>query len=62
MVYRRVQWMVEIQFVLAEFQAGFRNFHSCMDNLTSLIQPYPLGLLEQSTTDSDFLNVAGAFK
>jgi len=36
MVYRRLQWLTESYFIIPEFQAGFRNSRSCMDNLVIL--------------------------
>jgi len=34
MIYRRLQWTVESQFILPEVQAGFRSSRSYIDNLT----------------------------
>jgi len=61
MVYRRLQWTVETQFMLPEFQAGFRNFRSCIDNLTILTNHIHLACMNKSPLIAVFLDVAGAF-
>jgi len=33
MIYQRLVWLIETQFLLPEFQAGFRNSRSCIDNI-----------------------------
>jgi len=53
--------MVETQFILLEFQAGFRNFQSCTDNLTILTNHIHLAFLNKVPLIAVFLDVAGAF-
>jgi len=36
MLYKRLQWVVETRFLLPDFQFGFRNSRSCVDNLVVL--------------------------
>jgi len=61
MVYRRMQWVAEPQFMLPEFQAGFRSFRSCADNLTILTNHIHLAFMNRSPLLAVFLDIAGAF-
>jgi len=61
MVYRRLQWVVETQFLLPEFQAGFRSSRSCADNLVILTNQIHLAFMNKSPLIAVFLDVAGAF-
>jgi len=61
MIYRRLMWFVETQFLLPEFQAGFRYSRSCIDNIVTLTNRAHEGFLKKSSTITIFLNIAGAF-
>jgi len=61
MVYRRVQWVVESQFILPEFQADFRVFRSYANNLTILTNRIHLAFANGSPLIAVFLDIAGAF-
>jgi len=61
MIYRRLAWIVETQFLLPEFQAGFRTSRSCMDNLITLTNRIHWGFMRRMSTIAVFLDIAGAF-
>jgi len=61
MIYRRLIWFVETQFLLPEFQAGFRNSRFCMDNIVTLINRIHWGFLKKRSTIAVFLDIIGAF-
>jgi len=61
MVYRRMQWVAESQFMLPESQAGFRSFRSCADNLTILTNHVHLAFMNRAPLLALFLDIAGAF-
>jgi len=61
MIYRRLVWIVETQFLLPEFQAGFRTSRSCMDNLITLTNRIHWGFMRRMSTIAVFLDIAGAF-
>jgi len=61
MIYRRLQWAVETHFLLPEFQSGFRNSRSCIDNLVTLTNRIHTGFLRKESTIAIFLDIAGAF-
>jgi len=60
MVYRRLQWVVETQFMLPEFEAGFRSFRLCTDNLVILTNHIHLAFMNKSLI-AVFLDVVRAF-
>jgi len=61
MIYRRLSWFIETQFLLPEFQAGFRPSRSCADNLVTLTNRIQQGYLRRFPTIAVFLDIAGAF-
>jgi len=61
MVYRRLSWHMETQFLLPEFQSGFRYSRSCADNLVTLTNRIQQGFLRRTPTIAIFLDIAGAF-
>jgi len=62
MVYRRVQWMVESQFVLPEFQVEFRSFRSYINNLTILTNHIHLTFIaSQGSSASDIFGYKRRF-
>jgi len=61
MVYRRLQWTAESRFFLPEFQSGFRNSRSCIDNLVILTNRIHTAFLRKASTVAVFLDIAGAF-
>jgi len=54
-------WLVETQFLLPEFQAGFRNSRSCIDNIITLTNRIHWGFMKRTSTIAIFLDIAGAF-
>jgi len=61
MICRRLTWLVETQFLLPEFQAGFRTSRSCMDNIITLTNRIHWGFMRGLPTVAAFLDVTGAF-
>jgi len=61
MIYRRLSWLIETQFLLPEFQAGFRSSRSCADNLITWTNRIQQGFLGRASTVAAFLDIAGAF-
>jgi len=61
MIYCRFSWFIETQFLLSEFQAGFRSSRSCTDNLVTLTNRIQQGFLRRSSIIAVFLDIAGAF-
>jgi len=61
MIYRRLSWYIETQFLLPEFQAGFRSSRSCADNLVTLTNRIQQGFLRRTPTVAIFLDIARAF-
>jgi len=61
MIYRRLQWASESLFFLPEFQSGFRNSRSCIDNLVTLTNRIHTAFLRNASTVAVFLDIAGAF-
>jgi len=61
MIYPRLAWIVETQFLLPEFQAGFHTSRSCMDNLITLTNRIHWGFMRRMSTIAMFLDIAGAF-
>jgi len=60
-IYRRLQWTVESQFILPEFQSGFRNTRSCTNNLIILTARIHSVFLCGASTAAVFLDIASAF-
>jgi len=61
MIYRRLSWHIETQFLLPEFQSGFRSSRSCADNLVTLTNRIQQGFLRRTPTVAIFLDIVGAF-
>jgi len=61
MICRRLTWLVETQFLLPEFQAGFRGSRSCMDDIIALTNRIHWGFMRRIPTTAVFLDIAGAF-
>jgi len=61
MICRRLTWLAETQFLLPEFQAGFRGSRSCMDNIIALTNRIQWGFMRRIPTTAVFLDIAGAF-
>jgi len=61
-IYRRLQWVVETRdFLLPDFQSGFRKSRSCADNLVVLTNRIYSAFLNNAFTVAVFLDIAGAF-
>jgi len=60
-IYHRLMWVIESNFFLPKFQAGFRSSRSCMDNIVILTNRIHCGFLKNSPTVALFLDIAGAF-
>jgi len=56
-----MQWAVETRFLLPDFQSGFRNFRSYIDNLVTLTNRIHSAFLNNASTIAVFLDIAGAF-
>jgi len=61
LVYRRLQWTIESQFILPEFQSGFRSSRSCTDNLITLTARIHFAFLRRASILTIFLDVESAF-
>jgi len=61
MIYRRFSWFIGTQFLLSEFQAGFRSSRSCADSLVTLINRIQQGFLKRASTIAIFPDTAVAF-
>jgi len=61
MVYRRLQWTTESLFFLPEYQSGFRNSRSCIDNLVTFTNHIHTAFLHKASTVAVFLDIAGTF-
>jgi len=61
MLYKRLQWVVETRFLLPDFQFGFRNSRSCVDNLVVLTNRIYSSFLNNAYTIAVSLDIAGAF-
>jgi len=59
MIYRRLQWLTESYFIFPEFQAGFRNSCSCIDNLVA--NHIQFAFLHRDSIIATFLDIAEAF-
>jgi len=57
MIYRRLSWHIETQFLLPEFQSGFRSSRSCADNLVTLTNRIQQGFLRRTPTVAIFLDI-----
>lgn len=60
-IYNRLRWLAETQFIIPSTQFGFRSFRSCNDNLSILTNHIHLGFLKGEYTVCIFVDIAGAF-
>jgi len=61
MIYNRLQWHIESQHIIPDYQFGFRPDRSCIDCLVILSSEIHKGYINQSVTIGAFLDIKGAF-
>jgi len=60
-IYNRIQWHVESQYIIPYIQLGFRPDRSCIDSLIILASDTSKGFINKSHTASAFLDIKGDF-
>jgi len=61
MVYNRLQWHIESQHIIPDYQFGFRPDRSHIDCLVILSSDIHRGYINLSTTIAAFLDIKGTF-
>jgi len=61
MIYIRIQWHIESQYIIPDNQLGFKPDSSCIDSLVILSSDIHKGFANNSYTVSAFLDVKGVF-
>jgi len=61
MIYNRLQWHIESQHIIPDYQFGFRPDRSCIDCLVILSSEIHKSFINQSVTIGAFLDIKGAF-
>jgi len=61
MIYNRIQWHAESQYIIPDNQLGFRPDRSCIDSLVILSCGIHNGFINNSSTICAFLDIKGAF-
>lgn len=61
LIYNRLRWFAEVNDIVPNFQFGFRQSKSCIDNLICITSYIHTGLIKNEFVACVFLDIKGAF-